>query len=176
MSKTPNPVRGYVPCPVCSSTATVHMVGEGRLIDSGETVKNGRNLGLLYYKCPSCGNSSMSKTVSGYCTDNMTETADALKALSDKVEPTVSESVESTVEPTVESVESFSPTVTPPAEVLPPTEPSTTETTEPTPPEASLKPQIFKVAACLGVIVVLLFAIKRMLAKPQSSEEDDSHE
>lgn len=173
MSKTPNPERGYVSCPVCSSTATVHMVGEGRLIDSGETVKNGRNLGLLYYKCPSCGNSSMSKTVSGYCTDNMTETADALQALSDKVEPTVAESVESTVEPSVESVESVSPTVTPTAEVLPPTEPSTTETTE---PATNLKPQIFKVAACLGVIVVLLFAIKRMVAKPQPSEEGDSHE
>ncbi|USD60778.1 hypothetical protein J4N45_01845 [Vibrio sp. SCSIO 43140] len=172
MSKTPNPVRGYVPCPVCSSTATVHMVGEGRLIDSGETVKNGRNLGLLYYKCPSCGNSSMSKTVSGYCTDNMTETKEALQALSDKVEPTVEESVESTVE----SVESFSPTVTPPADVLPPTEPSTTETTESTPPKTSLKPKVIKVTACLGVIVVLLFAIKRMLAKPQPSEEGDSHE
>jgi hypothetical protein len=60
--------------------------------------------------------------------------------------------------------------------VLPPTEPSTNESVETTPPETSLKPKVFKVAACLGVIVVLLFAIKRMLAKPQPSEEGDSHE
>ncbi len=54
MSKHPNPIRGHVSCPVCSSHATVHRVGEGKLIAEGEPTKNGRNLGLLYYKCPSC--------------------------------------------------------------------------------------------------------------------------
>lgn len=66
MSKQPNPVRGYVPCPVCASISTAHQVGEGKLIAEGEPPKNSRNLGLFYYRCPQCGNSSMSKSVNAY--------------------------------------------------------------------------------------------------------------
>ncbi|WP_240205367.1 hypothetical protein [Vibrio sp. CyArs1] len=73
MSKVPNPVRGYVTCPVCSETATVHMIGEGKLLSEGEPPKNPRNLGLLYYRCPNCGNSQMSKSVNQYITDHMSE-------------------------------------------------------------------------------------------------------
>ncbi|MCF9512982.1 hypothetical protein J8A90_23475, partial [Vibrio parahaemolyticus] len=50
MSKHPNPIRGHVSCPVCHTASTVHRVGEGKLIAEGEPTKNGRNLGLLYYK------------------------------------------------------------------------------------------------------------------------------
>lgn len=66
MAKVANPVRGYLSCPVCQSVATVHQVGEGKLIELGEPPKNNRNLGLLYYKCPKCGNSAMSKEISSY--------------------------------------------------------------------------------------------------------------
>ncbi|MCL9777062.1 hypothetical protein [Vibrio methylphosphonaticus] len=66
MSKVPNPVRGYVTCPVCSSGSTVHIVGEGKLITHGEPPKNTRNAGLKYYRCPECGNSPMSKSVHSY--------------------------------------------------------------------------------------------------------------
>nr|WP_198557162.1 hypothetical protein [Enterovibrio nigricans] len=47
----PNPVRGYVPCAHCGSTATVHCIGEGKLIATGETPKNKRNVGKQYYRC-----------------------------------------------------------------------------------------------------------------------------
>lgn len=98
MSKYPNPVRGYVPCPVCQSEATVHQVGEGRLIAEGEPTKNARNLGLKYYRCPSCGNSSMSKSVDSYIESNM-----SLEPLATKSESAL-DSDDPTVETTVELV------------------------------------------------------------------------
>ncbi|MEZ9440348.1 hypothetical protein [Vibrio atlanticus] len=78
MSKFQNPVRGYVPCSTCPQTATVHQIGEGKLIAEGEPPKNGRNLGLLYYRCPTCGNSSMSKGVNQYIEEHQADTAEAL--------------------------------------------------------------------------------------------------
>ena len=66
MAKYENPVRGYIACPVCQSTATTHQVGEGQLIASGEPPKNSRNIGLMYYRCPECGNSSNSKKVTEF--------------------------------------------------------------------------------------------------------------
>ncbi|MEZ9191582.1 hypothetical protein AB4133_20000 [Vibrio sp. 10N.286.52.F8] len=66
MAKYENPVRGYIACPVCQSAATTHQVGEGQLIASGEPPKNSRNIGLMYYRCPECGNSSNSKRVTEF--------------------------------------------------------------------------------------------------------------
>ena len=155
MSKTPNPVRGRVLCPVCSCASTVHMVGEGKLIDTGESVKNARNLGLLYYKCPSCGNSSMSKSVSEYCTSNMVDSPDLLQVTMKAVEPEQVASLETCIDSTE----------------VPALEPAlSTET--PTPSKPSFKPQLVKVAACLGLVVVLLFTIKRLLAAPKPELEE----
>lgn len=78
MPKHPNPVRGYCRCPVCSAVSTVHQVGEGQLIATGEPPKNSRNIGLQYYKCPDCGNSAISKRIDSYITDNIEETAEAV--------------------------------------------------------------------------------------------------
>ncbi|MFL9755368.1 hypothetical protein BCV26_002290 [Vibrio cyclitrophicus] len=168
MSKTPNPTRGYVSCPVCSRASTVHMVGEGKLIDTGETVKNGRNLGLLYYKCPSCGNSSMSKTVSDYCSEHMQESVAQLPVLNEVVEleltedePTVIEAQTNTDSTGMTTVEQALPT----EEIQDEVQPS----------KPSLKPQLLKVGACLGLILVLLFTIKRLLATPKSTQEGNAN-
>ncbi|MEZ9340330.1 hypothetical protein AB4176_20990 [Vibrio splendidus] len=168
MSKTPNPTRGYVSCPVCSRASTVHMVGEGKLIDTGETVKNGRNLGLLYYKCSSCGNSSMSKTVSDYCSEHMQESVTQLPVLNEVVEleltedePTVIEAQTNTDSTEMTTVDQALPTEEIQDEVLP--------------PKPSLKPQLLKVGACLGLILVLLFTIKRLLATPKPTQEGNTN-
>ncbi len=52
--------------PVCQSVATTHQVGEGQLIATGEPPKNSRNIGLMYYRCPECGNSPNSKKITEY--------------------------------------------------------------------------------------------------------------
>ncbi|MDF4750969.1 hypothetical protein P3542_24395, partial [Vibrio parahaemolyticus] len=100
MSKHPNPIRGHVSCPVCQSPSTVHRVGEGKLIAEGEPTKNGRNLGLLYYKCPSCGNSPMSKSINAFVESNMVDSVEQLE---------VSDAV---------TIEAESPTVEPVAEIV----------------------------------------------------------
>ena len=168
MSKTPNPTRGYVSCPVCSRASTVHMVGEGKLIDTGETVKNGRNLGLLYYKCPSCGNSSMSKTVSDYCSEHMQESASLLSVANEVVElekvedkPLIDEALISTDSTEMATVDQKLPTEEIQDEVLP--------------PKPSLKPQLLKVGACLGLILVLLCTVKRLLATPTPTLEGNAN-
>ena len=168
MSKTPNPTRGHVSCPVCSRASTVHMVGEGKLIDTGETVKNGRNLGLLYYKCPSCGNSSMSKTVSDYCSEHMQESVTQLPVLNEVVEleltedePMAIEAQTNTDSTEMTTVDQALPTEEIQDEVLP--------------PKPSLKPQLLKVGACLGLILVLLFTIKRLLATPKPTQEGNAN-
>ncbi|WP_283130701.1 hypothetical protein [Enterovibrio norvegicus] len=71
MPKFDNPVRGVLSCPVCSSKATAHQCGEGQLIATGEPPKNSRNVGLMYYRCPECGNSSISKKITEYIEANM---------------------------------------------------------------------------------------------------------
>lgn len=89
MSKHPNPIRGHVRCPVCSTPSTVHRVGEGKLIAEGEPTKNGRNLGLHYYRCPNCGNSAMSKTIDGYIVEHMVSDESQLTAISTEATETV---------------------------------------------------------------------------------------
>lgn len=78
MPKFDNPTRGYLLCPVCQSTSTAHQCGEGQLIATGEPPKNSRNIGLLYYRCPECGNSSISKKVSEYIEAHLVNDASAL--------------------------------------------------------------------------------------------------
>lgn len=90
MSRYDNPARGAVQCPVCHSVATVHHIGEGKLIAAGEPPKNSRNIGLKYYRCPKCGNSSMSRSVNDYIEKNMATDETELKL----TEPAVSDSVE----------------------------------------------------------------------------------
>ncbi|EMW3081372.1 hypothetical protein [Vibrio cholerae] len=89
MSKHPNPIRGHVRCPVCSTPSTVHRVGEGKLIAEGEPTKNGRNLGLHYYRCPNCGNSAMSKTIDSYIVEHMVSDESQLTAMSTELTETV---------------------------------------------------------------------------------------
>ncbi len=84
MSK--NPVRGYITCPVCESASTVHQIGEGKLIESGELPNNPRNLGKMYYKCPKCGNASMSKSTHDFVVANMVTEQSALVALPVRVD------------------------------------------------------------------------------------------
>ncbi|MGI9878112.1 hypothetical protein ACKVMW_21180 [Vibrio chagasii] len=79
MAKYENPIRGYISCPVCQSTATTHQVGEGQLIASGEPPKNSRNIGLMYYRCPECGNSSNSKKVTEFIKANSVPELSELK-------------------------------------------------------------------------------------------------
>lgn len=93
MSKHPNPVRGHVRCPVCATPSTVHRVGEGKLIAEGEPTKNGRNLGLHYYRCPNCGNSAMSKTIDSYIVANMVSDESQLNALLTAVSPEVTDAL-----------------------------------------------------------------------------------
>ncbi|SEG21638.1 hypothetical protein [Vibrio hangzhouensis] len=52
-----NPIKGYLRChmPDCHHVASVHAVGEHRIMQDGQPPKNKRNTGRLYYNCPSCG-------------------------------------------------------------------------------------------------------------------------
>ena len=164
MAKTPNPSKGFVPCPVCQTPSTVHMVGEGRLIETGEPPKNGRNLGLHYYRCPKCGNSSMSKSVSQYCIDHLVSTESAVQPLPAKPEPTIPDLVEA-VEPVLEStVEPLVETPQPGENIEPsllnelPTEPNDVKS-EP----RNYKPMILKVTGCLALLLVVVLIAKHML-------------
>ncbi|EGA69587.1 hypothetical protein VISI1226_13733 [Vibrio sinaloensis DSM 21326] len=52
-----NPIKGYIRChmPDCGAVATVHAVGEHKIVTEGTPPKNKRNTGRLYYNCPCCG-------------------------------------------------------------------------------------------------------------------------
>ncbi|HDM8213948.1 TPA: hypothetical protein P0E22_003972 [Vibrio harveyi] len=166
MSKHPNPIRGHVSCPVCSSHATVHRVGEGKLIAEGEPTKNGRNLGLLYYKCPSCGNSPMSKSINSFVESNMVESVDQLNT-PESSDTVTNESNISTVEPVVETVES---TDTPNLEQ---NEVATVEAQESEPP-MPVKKRVFpvkKVLAGLAIVVLLFWAIRQLIPTKKSTDE-----
>ena len=163
MSKYPNPVRGYVPCPVCSSEATVHQVGEGRLIAEGEPPKNNRNLGLKYYKCPSCGNSSMSKSVDKYIDEHFSTERIMVGQILDELDSTEPSALK-----TVESVE--------PELIAEPSDDKvgSTELTESeTEDKAPVSTSFFtfkRVLTALGVLIVLLWAFRLLMPKPQSEE------
>ncbi|MEZ9126176.1 hypothetical protein AB4145_06195, partial [Vibrio splendidus] len=91
MAEHKNPIRGYLSCPVCQSVASAHQVGEGKLIATGEPPKNSRNIGLMYYRCPKCGNSSHSHEVTKFIKAN-------LVADSTELQPTVTDKL-SVVDP-----------------------------------------------------------------------------
>ena len=166
MSKHPNPIRGHVSCPVCSSPSTVHRVGEGKLIAEGEPTKNGRNLGLLYYKCPSCGNSPMSKSINSFVESNMVESVDQLNT-PESSDAVTNEGDISTVEPVVETVESTD------KPSLEQNEEVTVETPE---SESSMpvKKRVFpvkKVLAGLAIVALLLWAVRQLIPTKKATDE-----
>ncbi|CAH1522391.1 conserved hypothetical protein [Vibrio owensii] len=168
MSKHPNPIRGHVSCPVCSSPSTVHRVGEGKLIAEGEPTKNGRNLGLLYYKCPSCGNSPMSKSINSFVESNMVGSVDQLNT-PESSDTVTNKSDISTVKPVVETVES---TDTPSLEQ---NEVITVETPESEPP-MPVKKRIFpvkKVLAGLAIVALLIWAVRQLIPTKKPTEQGE---
>ena len=160
MAKVANPVRGYLPCPVCQSVATAHQVGEGKLIETGEPPKNNRNLGLLYYKCPKCGNSSMSKEVHSYVEKHVQPESNLV----------------STEEVTVEQVDA-SLVLTEPLTVIenePEALPDKVESVEVTVEKPDENPSFLtpkRVAAAFGVLLLLLWGWKRLKPRPQPTNE-----
>ncbi|EMK6668555.1 hypothetical protein V9J75_002032 [Vibrio fluvialis] len=166
MSKHPNPVRGFVPCPVCQTVSTVHQVGEGKLMAEGEPPKNGRNLGLKYYRCPQCGNSSMSKSVNEYVEKHMAERESDLVTNSNAVEY-----AELTELLPVERVEMTEPEISHEASQdkagsVEVTEPSTDKT----PAEKSPFITVKRVLMVLGVLLALLWAVRMLMPKPELKE------
>ncbi|WCE29963.1 hypothetical protein [Vibrio sp. SCSIO 43137] len=161
MSKYTNPVRGQVPCPVCTKTATVHQVGEGKLIAEGEPLKNGRNLGLLYYRCPDCGNSSISKSVNQYI-----ETALNVEISVEDENPTVSEALEGSVESAAltETVIEHEASADKVGSVEP-----TESQKEDKPARTGLSPLVKRVFIGLVILLALIWAARRLL--PKKSEE-----
>ncbi|TON48434.1 hypothetical protein CGH57_12565 [Vibrio parahaemolyticus] len=168
MSKHPNPIRGHVSCPVCHTASTVHRVGEGKLIAEGEPTKNGRNLGLLYYKCPNCGNSPMSKSINAFVESNMVDSVEQLE-----VSDTVTIDVElPTVEPVPEIVAS---TDMPSIAVAEPVEAPSVETEPPTEPEPVKKPPfpVKKVLAGIAFVALLIWAIRQLMPTKQPTEQGE---
>lgn len=167
MSKHPNPIRGHVSCPVCSSASTVHRVGEGKLIVEGEPTKNGRNLGLLYYKCPSCGNSPMSKSINAFVESNMVDSVEQLE-VSDAV---TIEAESPTVEPVTETVVS---TDTSSVEVIEQVEaPSVESESEPVPTPVKKPPfPVKKVLAGIAFVALLIWAIRQLMPTKKPTEPD----
>ncbi|WP_420788500.1 hypothetical protein [Vibrio alginolyticus] len=167
MSKHPNPIRGHVSCPVCQSPSTVHRVGEGKLIAEGEPTKNGRNLGLLYYKCPSCGNSPMSKSINAFVETNMVDSVEQLE-MSDAV--TINAELP-TVEPAPDIVAS---TDMPSIAADEPVEAPSVET-EPEPAPTPVKKPPFpvkKVLAGIAFVALLVWAIRQLMPTKKPTEPD----
>ncbi|EIA1554051.1 hypothetical protein K6799_000657 [Vibrio parahaemolyticus] len=170
MSKHPNPIRGHVSCPVCHTASTVHRVGEGKLIAEGEPTKNGRNLGLLYYKCPNCGNSPMSKSINAFVESNMVDSVEQLE-VSDAV--TIDAELP-TVEPVAETVVSID---TPTVEVIEQVNAPSVETESPTEPVATpvKKPPfpVKKVLAGIAFVALLIWAIRQLMPTKQPTEQGE---
>ncbi|WP_447079399.1 hypothetical protein [Vibrio alginolyticus] len=171
MSKHPNPIRGHVSCPVCQSPSTVHRVGEGKLIAEGEPTKNGRNLGLLYYKCPSCGNSPMSKSINTFVEANMVDSVEQLE-VSDAV---TIETESPTVEPVHEIVAN---TDMPSIVAAEPVEAPSVETEQATEPEPVATPvkkppfPVKKVLAGIAFVALLIWAIRQLMPTKKPTEPD----
>ncbi|NLS13355.1 hypothetical protein HGP28_10670 [Vibrio sp. SM6] len=163
-NKYPNPVRGRVHCPVCNTSSTVHVVGEGRLIAEGEPIKNGRNLGLYYYKCDECGNSAISRRVDEFVRQNMVVEGEPLPALQTNAptEPLTANPADLEPEPTDA-----------PAEVAPPV---VAEMEGPTVPQAPAKPDkhwLKALLAALAVAALLLYAVRQLQPKAATEPTDN---
>ncbi|MEZ8137575.1 hypothetical protein ACED34_18880 [Vibrio splendidus] len=171
MAKYENPVRGYIACPVCQSTATTHQVGEGQLIASGEPPKNSRNIGLMYYRCPECGNSSNSKKVTEFIKANSVAELTELKPnLTEKGSVTPSDLI---TEPNyidatelTESVQmdEASKDAVSNREI---TETVDDEKTEKTPSKFPFK----RVITGLASIIFVIWAVSQLLPKPKAPTE-----
>ncbi|EGQ9171145.1 hypothetical protein ACFJ47_001941 [Vibrio cholerae] len=182
MSKHPNPIRGHVRCPVCSTPSTVHRVGEGKLIAEGEPTKNGRNLGLHYYRCPNCGNSAMSKTIDSYIVEHMVSDESQLTAMSTELTETV-QPLEIEPQPdvlTVDSVDS-SVDVLLANETLEPSQDkvvSALSTVEPT-VKSSVEPLPFftvkRALALLSALIFLVWMLSKLLPKKQPEAQPNAN-
>ncbi len=178
MSKYDNPVRGYIHCPVCQLESTVHQVGEGQLMATGEPPKNSRNLGILYYRCPDCGTSSMSKKTSAFIEANIKAAKEELQV--DEVTerqplPTLPLLVESNNDLT-ENKPTLTDTVT---ETLKDSaENGTVVTEEVTEPATEEKPKGYftfkRVLALLGAVIFLIWMVNQLIPKP-STEKVTNH-
>uniref|UniRef100_UPI0004F3CA82 hypothetical protein n=1 Tax=Vibrio parahaemolyticus TaxID=670 RepID=UPI0004F3CA82 len=166
------PIRGHVSCPVCHTASTVHRVGEGKLIAEGEPTKNGRNLGLLYYKCPNCGNSPMSKSINAFVESNMVDSVEQLEA-SDAVTidaelPTVEPVAETVVSIDTPSVEVIEQVNAPSVEIESPTEPEPVATPVKKPPFP-----VKKVLAGIAFVALLIWAIRQLMPTKQPTEQGE---
>lgn len=166
MTKYENPIRGYLSCPVCQSVATTHQVGEGQLIATGEPPKNSRNIGLMYYRCPECGNSPHSRKITDYIH------AHSVAELTE-LEPKVTED-SSVIEPVlitepnrVEAIELTDAVTETLAEAESVTEDVTEQVTEP-------KPKGFvtfkRVLVLLGLALFLVWMVGQLLPKSPTEE------
>lgn len=166
-----NPVRGHVSCPVCQTTATVHQVGEGRLMAGGEPPKNSRNLGLLYYRCPDCGNSSVSKRVDAYIREAQTNA----QTPSDKVtqpEPVTSEVTDFKENTELSNKESpVSSNAQTPSDKVTQPDPVTGQVTEPVTGENALFPTWSKVLlGALGFALFVWWAYQTLMTEEGQDE------
>lgn len=102
-----NPIKGFVRChmPDCGAVATVHAVGEHRIITDGTPPKNKRNTGRLYYNCPCCGfQQGKGETFQSYINANMKPTKAEIEPMKPVKRDTVTPS-----KPPVVPVEAKSP-------------------------------------------------------------------
>ncbi|HHG3129216.1 TPA: hypothetical protein ACPVW8_003397, partial [Vibrio parahaemolyticus] len=144
----------------------------GKLIAEGEPTKNGRNLGLLYYKCPNCGNSPMSKSINAFVESNMVDSVEQLE-VSDAV--TIDAELP-TVEPVAETVVSID---TPSVEVIEQVNAPSVETESPTEPELVATPvkkppfPVKKVLAGIAFVALLIWAIRQLMPTKQPTEQGE---
>jgi hypothetical protein len=167
MSKYPNPVRGYVPCPVCTSISTVHQTGEGRLMALGEPPKNARNIGIKYFRCPECGNSAISKSIDEYIEKHYSTEKPSVTPLEGEVLEPLALTDDNALAP-VTSVE---------PDIIDEASDDKVSNTEVTEPLTEEKPPVEKpfftlkrVITALGVLIVLLWAFRKLMPQPQEEE------
>ncbi|GIA21432.1 hypothetical protein VCSRO84_3422 [Vibrio cholerae] len=179
MSKHPNPIRGHVRCPVCSTPSTVHRVGEGKLIAEGEPTKNGRNLGLHYYRCPNCGNSAMSKTIDSYIVEHMVSDESQLTAMStETVQPLEIEPQPDVL--TVDSVDSLvdvllANEMREPSNDAVVSALSTVEPTVKTPVEPLPFFTVKRALALLSALIFLVWMLSKLLPKKQPEAQPNAN-
>ncbi len=173
MAKYDNPVRGYVACPVCQSAASVHQCGEGQLIATGEPPKNSRNLGLLYYRCPECGNSSISKRGSEFVSANMVAEVTGLKPL--QAAPVLADEPETlTVTEALNLTGQTEPlTVTDSATEVSETEALSTEVTETPTVKWWANRTVKRVLAIVALLIFILWTVRQLM--PKSAKQGGEH-
>lgn len=148
-----NPIKGYVRChmPDCNHVASVHAVGEHRILQEGQPPKNKRNTGRLYYNCPSCGfQQGKGQTFQDWITSHMK----ASKSDFDEV----------TASPKQEEPK---PLPKPLVEVAPKPEPTKLEAEEVATPNSSRQRTITYLLAVVGIISFIY-----MLMKPRSTPNE----